>query len=98
MDRPLLGARAQGSRAGCTRCSISSFLVKSSLPNLFDSHPFDTPLGAVFQIDGNFGATAAIAELLLQSHEGEIDLLPAPPAEWPTGSFQGSTRSRRLRG
>ncbi|HEX8958525.1 MAG TPA: glycoside hydrolase N-terminal domain-containing protein, partial [Solirubrobacterales bacterium] len=68
---------------------LSQLLVKSSLPNLFDSHPFDTPLGAVFQIDGNFGATAAIAELLLQSHEGEICLLPALPEQWPTGSVRG---------
>lgn len=68
---------------------LSQLLAKSSLPNLFDSHPFDTPLGAVFQIDGNFGATAAIAELLLQSHEGEIILLPALPAEWPRGSVRG---------
>jgi alpha-L-fucosidase 2 len=67
--------------------SVVMLLLHSTGPNLFDTHPAGH--GWIFQIDGNFGGAAGVAEMLLQSHDDAIHFLPALPGAWVEGRYTG---------
>ncbi len=77
-----MNCRARTKEAEKAREAYSKFIRDRTLPNLWTVHP-------PFQIDGSLGAMAGVAEMLLQSHEGYIEPLPAVPARWNTGQFKG---------
>jgi alpha-L-fucosidase 2 len=78
-----MGLRARLYDGNAAHDQFRALLAKSSLPNLFSL------CGRALQVDGNLGATAAIAEMLLQSHQRVVRLLPALPAEWDEGAVAG---------
>lgn len=68
---------------------LELMLAKTTLHNLFDTHPRQGGNTLCFQIEGNFGAVAGITEMLLQSHDGYLDILPAKPPKWKNGYING---------
>jgi alpha-L-fucosidase 2 len=83
-----LAARLRDPALAATSLDVLVHELSSS--SLLDLHPHgERPGGVLFQIDGNLGAIAGIAELLMQSHDDAISLLPTLPAQWPAGSVRG---------
>jgi alpha-L-fucosidase 2 len=68
---------------------LESMIAQTTYYNLFDTHPRNAGNTSCFQIDGNMGAVAGISEMLMQSHNGYIDILPAKPANWGNGHVKG---------
>lgn len=75
---------ARAARGDKAYAQLTSLIKKATAPNLFDMHPDD-----IFQIDGNLGGAAGIAEMLLQSTDGSIAILPALPVQWHSGEIKG---------
>jgi alpha-L-fucosidase 2 len=68
---------------------LEVLIAQTTYDNLFDTHPRNAGNTSCFQIDGNMGAVAGISEMLMQSHDCFIELLPAKPANWQTGHIKG---------
>lgn len=85
----LLNCAARLRDGKLARECLTALLRKCTMPNLFDTHPRRGGDISILQIEGNFGGTAGLAEMLVQSHTGAVHLLPALPEQWAKGSVRG---------